>query len=252
MIYNHVLISLLNTLFIRSIRIVYTTNMKWYQRFFAVLTFIILAGTIVSLMLINLSGVRGNIFATQFYFSTVSLDTTYYWTMYDICAYDSGLFFCTPSKAAYPYSPATTFNPRVVPNAFFTNQKFYYTASQAGYAFFLLSLIFAILNLIPVIQILISGSLKGVFAPIVSGLGLAMVIIAAVLQTVVHIKGCLVWQDAGHEAQLGLNMFICMWVSVLGFILTFIAVMVARYGSKKETPFFSDEDEKASESAPST
>lgn len=226
--------------------------MKWYQRFFAVLSFLILAGTITSLMLINLSGVRGNIFATQFYFSTVSLDVDYFWTMYDLCTYSNGNFYCTPSRAAFPYNPATTFNPRVVPTPFFTNQKFYSSASQAGYAFFLLSLIFAALNLVPVIQILIFGSLKGIFGPIVSGLGLAMVIIAAVLQTVVHIKACHIWQDAGHSAQLGFSMFICMWVSVLGFILTFIAVMVARYGKKKEEPFFSDEDEKASESAPSS
>lgn len=220
---------------------------KIITRILCVFPAIFLSGTIILLMFINLSGVPGFKLLHKFYFSTVVDDYLIFWTMYGLCVQKGDEFNCSPPIPAFPYAPAIELRQNVPPG-FYDNVNLFFYGLRVGYAMFLLSLIVAFICLIPMAELAYYCRLKGLFAPIISGFGLLFVIVGAVMETVVHLKGCHLFQNNNQTAQLGVAMFICMWVSVLGFMVVFGSVFYGRALAHKQQPIAFYEDKGTDES----
>lgn len=216
------------------------------KRVLCVIPLIFLLGTIVLLLLINLSGVP-SAGLTQFYFSVADVDGDVFWTMYGRCVAKGSQYGCTVPMAAYPYAPALEIVGDV-PDSFFQNVNFYFYGLRVGYAMLLMSLVVSFVCLIPMAELAYYCRLKGLFAPIITAFGLLFVIVGAVMETVVHLKGVHAFQDNNQDAQLGVATFICMWVSVLGFMVVFASVFVGRALYKKQNSPAFYEDKSGEES----
>ncbi|WPK25061.1 hypothetical protein PUMCH_002362 [Australozyma saopauloensis] len=218
------------------------------KRLISVLPLICLAGTIVASFFVNLSGIKGNTLASRFYFATATLDKEYFWTMYNLCTKNAlGKFVCTAVRPAFPYSPATNFDPMMVPKPFSTNVNFYYYMLRVSYGFLLVALAFEVASLIPMLEIAYRGLVNGLYAYMVTGLGLLLAIVGAVLSTVVHVKGVNTFKSANVAARVGVPMFICMWVGVFGTMIAFVSVFLFRCKRSDDEPMHFEE-EKAAES----
>lgn len=188
------------------------------HRFATIIPFLLIAGSTVMLLFINLSGALEDLkFLNRFYFSKATVRFERRWTMYAMCTpYGDGQVQCTKKQPAYPYAPSENLGASYVPEEFENNHKTYYYLSKIAYLMFLLALLCSILSLLPVTILCCAcnGFLTGFFASFVIGGALFLDILACSLQTAAHVKGVKAFKKAGFLALLGTPMFVCMWLSV--------------------------------------
>ncbi|PVH16048.1 uncharacterized protein CXQ87_003911 [Candidozyma duobushaemuli] len=226
------------------------------HRFATFIPFVLIAGSTVMLLFINLSGASDNsVFLNKFYFSKATVKFERRWTMYAMCTpYGDGQVQCTKKSPAYPYDPSRNLGASHVPEEFDKNQKTYFYLSKIAYSMFLLALLCSILSLLPVTIscCACTGFLTGFFASFVIGGALFLDILACSLQTAAHVKGVNAFKKAGFSASLGTPMFVCMWLSVGTLFVAWvwmIKVGVAGFhqmfgGGKKKRSYDSESDGK--------
>lgn len=221
--------------------------MKVIRRFFSFFPLLFVAGTIALLLFINLSGVEKKGYLSKFFFSSVTIDQEYVWTMYNLCVRSAnGKLKCGRNRAAFPYSPARNFKGQSfdIPAVFLRREAFFYNTLRAAYALYLIALIFSVLALIPVMKIAIKGKAKGFVTQFVTLMAFLTALIASVIQSIVHIEGCNAFHQLNYRAKIGVPMFICMWVSVFALLVSFISVVCLREKAKVLKIYSSESDEK--------
>lgn len=215
------------------------------RRFATIIPFVLIAGSTVMLLFINLSGALNDLtFLNKFYFSTADDGYERRWTMYAMCTpLGDGKVQCTKKLPAYPYDPSRNLGASFVPEEFDKNQKTYFYLSKIAYLMFLLALLCSILSLLPVTIscCACTGFLTGFFASFVIGGALLLDVIACSLQTAAHVKGVNAFKKAGFLALLGTPMFVCMWLSVGTLFISWVWMIKVGvngfnqiFGSKKK------------------
>lgn len=190
------------------------------RKFLSCLLVVCVMGAVTALVFVNISGTSNDNFVSNFYFSEV--EGTYRWTMYGVCQQvDNGAIQCSSPSPAYPYSPAENFSFNNIPEEFRSQRNTYYYLLRIAYGFFLVGLLFSVLSLIVVILPGCSmGHRTGLPATTMLFMTFLFATVAATLDTVAHMKGVRVFTNAGFRANIGRNMFICMWT---GAGLMFVA-----------------------------
>lgn len=209
------------------------------RRIFTLVPFILVAGSAVMLMLINLSGATNDLpFLNKFYFSSVTSTEEARWTMYSLCApVGDGKVYCSKKQAAFPYSPADNFGKGVVPETFVKNRNTFYYLLRIGYACFLLGLLFSLLSLFPVLwSCMFLGFITGFFASFVIGTAFFFTLLGAVFNTAAHGKGVAAFKKVGYTAKLGTSMMVVMWISVASLLLSWLwMVLIGLHAFQKKS-----------------
>lgn len=179
------------------------------RRVFSIIPAILVLGSLVALVFVNISGVTSSSFMKNIYFSKAEVNgDEYQWSMYALCQGS----LCSTAKPAYPYSPEDNFGESSVPDEFVTHRKTYYYVLRFGYAMLLGAGVFTLAAFVAAAVGVCVPS--GIFATSAVAAATIFCGIGAAMETAIHVKGVKVFQAAGYSAKIGTPMFICMWVPV--------------------------------------
>lgn len=215
------------------------------RRIFTIIPLILLLGSAVLLVFMNIVGANNTSVLGKIYWSqadTSGISTAKHdmtrWTSYNNCGVKNGRNYdCSSTTPAYPYSPEDNFSTKQdLPKTFVKNRKTFYYLTRFAYVFFLIGLFFTIVALVPVaVSMCLSGFVSGIFSSIAVGLALLFVAAGASVMTGAHVKGRNAFRSEGRKADLGVKMFAITWAAVACLLLSFLfmCIVSGRAGAKK-------------------
>jgi len=198
---------------------------------------ILTAGAIVLLFLVILGGTVNRDPLNQIYFLKADTSNvpgapkTAQWTLWNVCdPVGTGRnYFCSGTKPAYPFDPPGNFKTtQNIDPAFIGTTKYYYQ-SRFMFAFYLISLICALISFFVGLLALCSR-LGAALSSLLALVALFFTTLTAILMTSCFVMGRNIFNRNNQKANIGVKAFgftwgafACLLVSSISFCLTFIA-----------------------------
>ncbi|RLV85137.1 Protein SUR7 [Meyerozyma sp. JA9] len=215
------------------------------RRIFTIVPLILLLGSTLLLVFMNIVGANNSSILGDFYWSeadTSSISKANFpktrWTSYNMCGVKNGRNSnCLSAAPAYPFSPEDNFSTKQgIPQSFVDHRSTYYYLTRFAYVFFLIGIFFTVVALIPVaLSMCLTGFVSGILSSVAVGLALLFVAAGASVMTAAHVKGRNAFRNAGMSADLGVKMFAITWAAVACLLLSllFMCVVSGRAGARK-------------------
>ncbi|KAI9819150.1 MAG: hypothetical protein M1827_007306 [Pycnora praestabilis] len=208
----------------------------------AFVSLILTAGAILLLFLVILAGGHESNPLNQIYF--LQADTTGVagamptsrWTLYNICGVMNGRNAnCGKAKAAYPFDPAyDNFHTTTGLEAFVgTHKKFYYL-SRFMFAFYLITLFFAVCAFFTGF-LAMCARLGGAITGFMASIALFWASATASLMTACFVIGRNDFRKSGHTAQIGKYAFAFTWAAMACLLLSTIMFCTTAAIGRKDT-----------------
>lgn len=217
--------------------------MKTARPVLSCLSLLFLAGTIVLLVLLIIAGTQDRnpldrIFWLEADTSGIpnAPDGIAHWTLYNYCDERNGLNHnCRSNKAAYPFDPVRNFRTEEnVPRDFINNSKRYFYLSRFLYAFYIISLFFALAALLTGLAAVFS-KLGGYVSALLSAVTLFCVTFSASIMTACFVLAQKAFHREGRFAKVGVKAFAFTWTTVaLTFLSTILFCLAALAGRRRE------------------
>ncbi|KAI9833329.1 MAG: hypothetical protein M1819_003724 [Sarea resinae] len=160
--------------------------------------------------------------------------------MYTVCGVNSHgrNANCMSRKPAYPLNPPENFHTKTgVPQSFIGTHRYYYE-TRFMFAFFLITLFFAVCSIFTGILAMFSrlgGYVSGVFASIAA----FFAVISAALMSAAYVAGRNHFHSNGQSAKVGTKLFAFAWTSfVLLFLSTILFFVTGGISHRSEQPTY--------------
>lgn len=202
--------------------------MKLFGTLNKLITFLLLAGNTLLLLLIIISGSINHFPIDKFYW--LEADTSgigsagpiSMWTFWGVCTKNNdGLRVCDDLKPAFPLSPFDNFGTTTnLPVSFVNNRDTYFYLTRFSFCFFLIALAFIGIALIMCILSWCSYTFTKIVFTFVT-VGAIMDIGAVCFQTAATVMARNAFHDVGRDASLGASLIGIAWGSVGCSIILF-------------------------------
>ncbi len=200
--------------------------MRSFRPVQTLLPFLLSSGALVMLLLTTLAGVRDSNPLNRIFFLSASTGVSgspsgySHWTLWNLCGATSGghNFGCGSNVAAYGFNPRSQLP--AIPIGY-SQPGDQFITSRVFFAFMLIALSFVFLTMLASLVGFL-GRLGAFIGSLVSLMALASTTVAAVLMTVVYVRGQNAFRRSGVDAHVGVKAFALVWTSMFLMLLTFL------------------------------
>ena len=135
-----------------------------------------------------------------------------HWSLWGVCGVtnSSRSTNCTSNKPAFPFDPLRNFGSDEIPAAFINNSQFFYYMSRFAFAFYIISVFFALLSIFLAI-VLYKPKVGAILSTIADISSLVFGAAAASLMTAWVVMAKNDFNNAGHSAKIGTYAMAFSW-----------------------------------------